>query len=193
MSHPHESHPLCVALVNLLHGNKPHRSCARCRRRNVTGQNALCFNCKLGEQLRSQSSPQTHRFAAAQSGPPPPGVLRDLGVDADTYRQLSTLQARDISPSDYDLLLRLSTTANIKTLPEDALAKVKANAFVATADTNGQCAVCLCQMSTGEKLCRLPCEGKHVFHHHCIVEWLSTSSRCCPIDQQDLTTCCLTA
>mgnify|MGYP006110015191 CR=1 FL=1 len=79
-------------------------------------------------------------------------------------------------------------------LDEQQCAKVtetfKATDDFTSADT---CTVCLCAMSPGEELCRLACQGRHTFHSHCIGEWLRTASRCCPVDQQDLSTVCLTA
>jgi hypothetical protein len=194
VSQNHESHPFCVALKYCLQGTKPARSCARCRRPSVARQAALCLNCTsdVSQRIRSHA-PSSRRFAAERGGPPSPRVLQELGVDAETYHQLSTLQTRDISPTDYDLLLRLFTKTSTKTLSANALAKLSKHAFIAASNLNEDCAVCLCMMSKGERLCRLPCEGRHVFHRHCILEWLSTSSRCCPCDQQDLTDCCLSA
>ena len=66
----------------------------------------------------------------------------------------------------------------------------KADANFSSADS---CTVCLCAMSPGEELARLACAGRHTFHSHCVKEWLRTASRCCPIDQQDLSTLCLSA
>lgn len=194
VSQNYESHPFCVALKYCLQGTKPARSCARCRRPSVARQAALCLNCTsdVSQRIRSHA-PSSRRFAAERGGPPSPRVLQELGVDAETYHQLSTLQTRDISPTDYDLLLRLFTKTSTKTLSANALAKLSKHAFIAASNLNEDCAICLCMMLKGERLCRLPCEGRHVFHHHCILEWLSTSSRCCPCDQQDLTDCCLSA
>ena len=77
-------------------------------------------------------------------------------------------------------------------LDEQQLARAtetfKADASFATEDT---CAVCLCAMSPGEDLCRVACHSRHVFHSHCIGEWLRTASRCCPVDQEELTNACL--
>jgi len=125
--------------------------------------------------------------------PPTANLLDDLGIDVETYRQLQSIQARDISPNDYDLLLRLGQKSTTKTLDDVSVAKISSDAFVSTEHREEQCAICLCAMSKGEKLIQLHCDGKHVFHSTCIVEWLSISSRCCPVDQQDLSTCCLSA
>ena len=47
--------------------------------------------------------------------PPTANLLDDLGIDVETYRQLQSIQARDISPNDYDLLLRLGQKSTTKT------------------------------------------------------------------------------
>ena len=49
-----------------------------------------------------------------------------------------------------------------------------------------ECAICLGTMGVKDTLSRLSCQGRHVFHHDCISDWLSNSSTQCPIDQQDL-------
>ena len=81
-----------------------------------------------------------------------------------------------------------------QTLPEEQIDRCTE---IFTADehsaTGESCAVCLCAMSPGEELCRLSCKGRHTFHSHCIGEWLRTASRCCPVDQQDLSATCLSA
>ena len=66
-----------------------------------------------------------------------------------------------------------------------SLAKVS-EAFSLEESLGEDCAVCLCGMDAGQSVQRLKCAGKHVFHARCISEWLSTRSRCCPIDQEDL-------
>ena len=71
---------------------------------------------------------------------------------------------------------------------------IKEMAFRSPETMSDPCPICLCAMSKGETLCRLLCKAQHVFHKECIVEWLSTSSRCCPIDHEDLSAdACLSA
>ena len=82
----------------------------------------------------------------------------------------------------------------MQVLEEHQLCKVmetfKADASFTSSEA---CAVCLCAMSPGEEVSRLKCKGQHTYHAHCISEWLSTSSRCCPVDKEDLHERCLAA
>ena len=117
--------------------------------------------------------------------PPTEGVSDDLGISLNTFRELQLLQTREIGPEDYDLLMLLHARPNTKTLDEHTLCAVTEH-FRASATHESSCPVCLGAMTEGEELCRLACEGRHVFHAHCITEWLRTASRCCPVDQQDL-------
>jgi len=91
-------------------------------------------------------------------------------------------------PEDYDLLMLLSAKTTTKVLDEYQLSRVTKNYF-ANHVTGDECAVCLSVMNEGEELCQLACRGRHIFHAQCIGEWLRTASRCCPVDQQDLSTC----
>ena len=109
-----------------------------------------------------------------------------------TFRELRLLQTREIGPDDYDLLMRLGRKSTTKVLGEQQLAAIS-TVFRASAPAGETCAVCLCAMAEGEELCQLACQGGHTFHRHCISEWLRTASRCCPVDQQDLSACCLSA
>ena len=118
---------------------------------------------------------------------PTSGVSEDLGLNLAEFRELQLLQLREIEPEDYDLLMRLSAKATTKCLGEAQLGRVT-HSFRAARDATDACAVCLGAMGAGEELCQLACRGGHVFHQHCIHEWLRTASRCCPVDQQDLST-----
>lgn len=148
---------------------------------STRGERHFCCSCDSKRRLQ--------RFVPAPV--PREDVLHSLGIDVQTFRKLRQLQAREITPDDYDLLMSLHAKSNSKVLTEQQLSDVGEN-FVAgqAADT---CSVCLGAMAAGEKLCRLACRGRHVFHSHCIDEWLTTASRCCPIDQQDLAELCSSA
>ena len=111
------------------------------------------------------------------------------GISLQTFRELQLLQLREIGPEDYDLLMLLNAKPSTKVLTEPELRQVT-DFFCAPCDTDTSCAVCLNDMQAGEELCRLACTGRHVFHSNCIGEWLRTASRCCPVDQHDLSTAC---
>ena len=127
---------------------------------------------------------------------PSDSVLSDLGISLATFRQLRALQAREILPEDYDLLMRLHAKPATKVLDDATLGKVSKN-FMAGSDftalPGASCAICLCAMSEGEELTSLKCNSEHTFHSHCIREWMLTASSCCPMDKQDLSQLCLTA
>ena len=118
--------------------------------------------------------------------PPDPGVREDLGVSLETFRMLQQLQTREIQVEDYDLLLQLHSKASTKTFEPNELGRVLNETFTCTTTLDDGCAVCLAPMAAGEELCRLSCRGRHTYHRACIHEWLSTASRCCPIDKEEL-------
>ena len=141
---------------------------------------------------RSASPPPTidspTRPPLATATPPPDFLLDDLGVTMATFRELRSLQAREITENDYDLLMRLHAKPNKKVLSDEQLAAVTETfeckeCLPCAGET---CAVCLSEMAPGTTLCRLKCSGQHAFHADCIKEWLTTASTCCPVDQQDL-------
>jgi len=120
-------------------------------------------------------------------------ILADLGVGNETFRQLQDLEDREIDPNDYDVLMRLARKPSTKTLDLSSLASV-CETFIAEAEQDlDSCTICLCALSAGEELIRVGCDARHVFHSQCIAEWLTKSSTCCPIDQQDLSAACLSA
>lgn len=86
---------------------------------------------------------------------------------------------------DYELLMMLHAKPSTKVLSEQELQRAMAP-FRAEADQRDACTVCLSSMSAGEELCRVACSGGHVFHRHCVAQWLQTASRCCPTCQHDL-------
>ena len=132
--------------------------------------------------------PPTSVHVQPTFSPPSQGLSEDLGISLSTFRELQLLQTREITAEDYELLMLLHAKPNTKVLDEQQLRHV-AFTFCATAAHEDDCAVCLQSMSEGETLCRLACTGRHVFHSHCITDWLQTASRCCPVDQQDLSAC----
>jgi len=177
-------------------------SCTVCskkmwREKMARDMHDTCFACREKQRLRrALAPPLPPPLLPVASGSASAGVLDDLGISMETFRQIRNLQNREISENDYDLLRRLARKPSIKVLEAHQLPHVtttfRADAEWAAANKDANCAICLCAMSSGEELCRLACHGQHTFHSHCITEWLRTASRCCPVDQHDLSECCLT-
>ncbi|KAF5731411.1 putative RING-H2 finger protein ATL21C [Tripterygium wilfordii] len=53
------------------------------------------------------------------------------------------------------------------------------------AEEDYSCAICLEELASGSKVCRMPCS--HGFHDGCIVRWLMTR-HCCPMCRYELPT-----
>jgi hypothetical protein len=92
------------------------------------------------------------------------------------------LLSRDITPEDYDLLLRLDKAVAPKTVSADgveALPVVTAEEFM-----GGNCAVCMCSFEASDTVSGLPC--RHHFHKSCIAKWLSECRKTCPLCGEDV-------
>ncbi len=98
----------------------------------------------------------------------------------DLAQLLIDIQHRDISPEDYELLLRLDDTIAPKTIPRPVLCSI----HVVTVDIAGivgdLCSICMELYQTSHKVKTLPCS--HTFHADCIDLWLTNSSHKCPLD-----------
>ena len=98
------------------------------------------------------------------------------------------VQHRDITPEDYDTLLRLTDSVKPKTLPPSALEQ-RAPSFAwrppllpGMSDAPQTCSICLESLAHGDRCRRLPC--RHVFHRECIDTWLGSHADRCPDDGQ---------
>jgi len=175
-------------------------TCTVCDRRvwrESLTSSALCIACGKHDckELAAMAPPPP------PLPPPPPSVhsqptfstpsdnqVDDLGLSLSQFREIQLLQAREITEDDYDLLMLLHSKPNTKVLSDDQICAACVGFQATGAAPLGDCTICLGSMSTSEALCRLTCKGGHVFHRHCVTEWLRTASRCCPICQQDLST-----
>jgi len=101
-----------------------------------------------------------------------------MGSDTTDYR-LHALQRRDITPEDYALLLELDEKVEKKCLTESQATGALKPCPAARACE--MCVVCQEQLTETDAV-MLGCE--HVFHRECIVQWLTTSSTCCPLDSK---------
>ena len=100
-------------------------------------------------------------------------------LSGDLVGLLVSLQHRDLTPEDYEILLRLDDSIAPKTIDKSLLCLFKTD--LVTETTVGElCAVCMDHYEIGQTRKFLPCD--HVFHQHCIDMWLENSSRNCPID-----------
>lgn len=100
-------------------------------------------------------------------------------LESNLVSVLINIQHRDLTPEDYELLLRLDESVAPKTVDKSMLDNFKTD----IADTNcvgDICPVCMDAYEIGQNRKFLPCN--HVFHSKCIDMWLENSSRNCPID-----------
>lgn len=106
-------------------------------------------------------------------------------IASDIIGTLINLQHRELTPEDYDLLLRLDERVAPKTISKDILSSLKTDTV--TSDHVGDiCAVCMDPYEMGQSRKFLPCQ--HVFHAKCIDMWLENSSQNCPIDNLPIDT-----
>lgn len=101
----------------------------------------------------------------------------DIGL---SQQQIQDLLSRDLTPEDYELLLMLDKSVAPKTVEEEKLASFTARTVDSSPEFKDRCAVCMCDYEEGENVLVLPC--KHMFHKDCIEQWLTKSSKNCPID-----------
>ena len=99
--------------------------------------------------------------------------------ESDLINVLISLQHRDLTPEDYEMLLRLDESVAPKTISEDKIAQFKTDT-VDEKCAGDLCAICMEPYEVGQTRKFLPCN--HVFHDNCITMWLSNSSLNCPID-----------
>lgn len=92
--------------------------------------------------------------------------------------EVSDLLSRDITPEDYELLLRLDSSIPRPALSMEStiqgLREVVCEDFM-----GGECAVCLCPFEMDDTVASLSCQ--HQFHRGCITKWLSEYRRTCPL------------
>lgn len=108
------------------------------------------------------------------------------GIEGDLANFLISLQHRDLTPEDYDMLLRLDDTVKPKTLSENVLDKLRTEKIGPNGPEQGAgdweplCTICMEPYINGQERKFLPCG--HDFHTECIDKWLKNSSINCPLD-----------
>jgi len=92
--------------------------------------------------------------------------------------EVSELLFRDITPDDYELLLRLDETVERPTASKD---KVDTLPRARAEDAEGQvCTVCLEAFNLKDSILSLPRCG-HLFHKDCVSKWLLERHKTCPL------------
>lgn len=88
---------------------------------------------------------------------------------------------REITPDDYETLLRLDETVS---RPIASAASIESLPTACARDLLGEeCAVCLAAFESQDLVATLPC--RHHFHRSCIAKWLSECRRSCPLCGND--------
>lgn len=109
--------------------------------------------------------------------------LKSSNIPGDAESHLSKLidlQHRDLTPEDYELLLRLDDSVAPKTVSKDLLQSLVVITAEAAETIGELCSICMELYTASQTVKTLPCE--HVFHEDCIDMWLSNSSLNCPLD-----------
>lgn len=134
------------------------------------------------DQKQLQRALARSRQTAAEEAEERPSVVGgSLSSAEHQYRSLMrALQERDITPEDYDLLLRLDEAIPKKNvLSDEALALVLDVVESQDVDVDGECSICVGDLDQGEPAGRLCCG--HVYHLCCIRQWLTTGRDTCPM------------
>ncbi|CAF3654407.1 unnamed protein product [Rotaria sp. Silwood1] len=110
-------------------------------------------------------------------------LLHDPSFDDAMINFLLDMQNRDLSPNDYEMLLRLDERVQRKTVDVHILDKFP-TLDVSDIHLNDQCTICMETFTLKQKLKSLPCT--HIFHVHCIETYLKEFSTQCPLDNLPL-------
>jgi len=94
-----------------------------------------------------------------------------------THFEVSELLFRDITPEDYELLLRLDEKVKKPAAAAESLEKLTRSSGHKL--LGEQCAVCLADFTPEDDVAGLPCQ--HQFHAACVVKWLSECRAACPL------------
>ena len=119
-------------------------------------------------QNSAQRAPLAKKSASAGHSTETPGGL--------SAAQIRAIQSRELTPEDYDLLLRLDEAVAKRNLlrPEDAEALIHR---LVDAEDEATCTICCCDLERGETVVILPCG--HSFHSDCGTRWLTQCADGC--------------
>eukprot|EP00747_Dinoflagellata_sp_TGD_P169734 gnl/TRDRNA2_/TRDRNA2_199514_c0_seq1.p1 gnl/TRDRNA2_/TRDRNA2_199514_c0~~gnl/TRDRNA2_/TRDRNA2_199514_c0_seq1.p1 ORF type:complete len:226 (+),score=16.59 gnl/TRDRNA2_/TRDRNA2_199514_c0_seq1:90-767(+) len=129
-----------------------------------------------GLHTRSFSASRSSGRSRSAIGTPLPCGLCDV--------QVLDLMYRDITPEDYDMLLRLDEFLPKKTASTTYVQRLRPVPFGERRyDT---CGVCLTPFEDCDDVLAVPCPAEHEFHRSCITKWLLEYKNSCPVDQSEL-------
>jgi len=96
-----------------------------------------------------------------------------------SLQQILDMCNRDLTPEDYELLLRLDESLEKKTVKKETLTTLTEKTIDEEVQRNELCTVCMFNYELGDKVKYLPC--RHYFHVDCIVPYLSSYGQNCPV------------
>lgn len=98
------------------------------------------------------------------------------------HAEVCDLLFREITPDDYDTLLRLDETIARPTAAPDSIESLSTTSG---SDLCGQdCIVCLAAFEANDVVTTLPC--RHHFHRSCVTKWLAECRNACPLCGSDV-------
>jgi len=96
-----------------------------------------------------------------------------------SLQQMLDMLNRDLTPEDYELLLRLDEAVEKKTVKQETLTTLAERKIEDEGLLSEICTVCMFNYEMGDNVKELPC--KHFFHVDCIVPYLSSYGQACPV------------
>jgi len=96
-----------------------------------------------------------------------------------SLQQILDMCNRDLTPEDYELLLRLDEAVEKKTVKQETLTTLMEKLIDNEAQLSEVCTVCMFNYEMGDNVKCLPCN--HFFHVDCIIPYLSSYGQACPV------------
>eukprot|EP00931_Biecheleriopsis_adriatica_P112259 TRINITY_DN8685_c0_g1_i1.p1 TRINITY_DN8685_c0_g1~~TRINITY_DN8685_c0_g1_i1.p1 ORF type:complete len:334 (-),score=26.48 TRINITY_DN8685_c0_g1_i1:274-1275(-) len=160
------------------HRHRGNRRRARARRRSNRRHRDRDRDCRRRRRSgrRRRSDSRRHRYSSsfAQAAAVDPSQRLPCGL---TSIEVLDLLSREITPDDYELLLRLDKAV---AKPVASNESIEALPDISPKDfEGGDCAICLTPFKADSKVTAMLC--KHHFHRECLVKWLSECRKTCPL------------
>ncbi|CAE7230647.1 PJA1 [Symbiodinium sp. CCMP2592] len=153
------------------------RSRTRRRRRDRRRTRRISKRRRHGRgrrRSRRRSSSWRPRFSSVSPSP----VQLPCGL---TSVEVFDLLSREITPDDYELLLRLDRAVAPPVASSD---RIEALPNLLPADfSGGVCSICLMPFQEDSNVTAMSC--KHQFHRGCISKWLAECRKTCPLCGKD--------
>lgn len=155
----------------------------------VVGQRCVLFDRPVRANIRRVAVWDTglreHRaFSAGRMGSGRSTRANRLLACGLGEHEVVDLFYRDITPEDYDLLLRLDEMVPKRTAKAENISHLRQRA--PSERQHEVCGVCLVQFEDNDVVLAVSCPAKHEFHRRCITKWLTECSKTCPIDHAEL-------